>query len=145
MKRVVPKYVLKIHIDEASARAIINNPKIRKHASAVENEIYYKDGVLVLSSSTGLDVDEELISMVINAYGKPAKAEAYIVYGNGRERKIFDGTLDPRKPLSIHPSGEEEEEFEEEFDEEFDEEELDLFNEEDFYDDEEYYDEEEEY
>ena len=140
---MVPKYVLKIHIDEASARAIINNPKIRKHASAVENEIYYKDGVLVLSSSTGLDVDEELISMVIDAYGKPAKAEAYIVYGNGRERKIFDGTLDPRKPLSIHPSKEEEEE-EEEFEEEYDEEELDLFNEEDFYDEEEYYDEEEE-
>jgi len=87
--------------------------------------------------------------MVITSYGKPAKAEGYIIV-NGKERKVFDGMLDPRKPLSIHQTGTEqkvEEEYEEEFEEE-EEEEFDLFNEEDFYEeeeDEDFYDEEEEY
>ncbi|MCD6551476.1 hypothetical protein [Thermotoga sp.] len=142
------RYILRVHIDEASAQSILQNSKIQRHVERTGDELYY-DNALVIATKPGNDIDEELISMVINAYGKPAKAEGYLVV-NGKERKIFDGFLDPRKPLSIHQAGadrrtEREDEYEDEFEEE--EEEYDLFNEEDFYDeeDEDFYDEEEEY
>nr|WP_233185679.1 hypothetical protein [Thermotoga sp. SG1] len=148
MKIVDFRYILRVHIDEASAQEILNSSKIQKHAKEVKNNLYYDDA-LVIESEPGYDVDDDLVMMVITSYGKPAKAEGYIIV-NGKKRKVFDGMLDPRKPLSIHQTGTEqkvEEEYEEEFEEEEDEE-FDLFNEEDFYEEEEeedFYDEEEEY
>ncbi|AIY87093.1 MULTISPECIES: hypothetical protein [unclassified Thermotoga] len=142
------RYILRIHISEEAAEEILNNSKIQKRASEVKNKLYY-DNALVIESEPGYDVDEDLIMMVITAYGKPAKAEGYLVV-NGKERKVFDGMLDPRKPLSIHQTEterkHEEEEEEEEYDE--DEEDFDLFNEEDFFEEEEeedFFDEEDEY
>jgi len=143
VKSVDFRYILRIHISEEAAKEILNNGKIQKQASEVKNKLYY-DNALVIESEPGYDVDEDLIMMVITAYGKPAKAEGYLVV-NGKERKVFDGMLDPRKPLSIHQT-ETEQEFEEEEDEYDEDEDFDLFNEEDFFDEEEdFFDEEDEY
>ncbi|AAD36316.1 hypothetical protein THMA_1266 [Thermotoga maritima MSB8] len=141
------RYILRIHISEEAAEEILNNSKIQKRASEVKNKLYY-DNALVIESEPGYDVDEDLIMMVITAYGKPAKAEGYLVV-NGKERKVFDGMLDPRKPLSIHQTETERKHEEEEEEEEYDEDEdFDLFNEEDFFEEEEeedFFDEEDEY
>ncbi|PLV59958.1 hypothetical protein [Thermotoga sp. KOL6] len=142
------RYILRVHIDQEAAQEILKNKKIQSHAEKVHNELHYDGDTLVIVSKPGHDVDEELIMLVISAYGKPAKAEGYLVV-NGKERKVFDGMLDPRKPLSIHQTETERktEEFEEEEEDFEEDEDFDLFNEEDFYeeDEEDFYDEEDEY
>jgi len=143
------RYLLKMSVDKETARKVIMDAKIAKRASMTKSEVSYEEGYLVVKPQEDHDIDDELIKLILQAIGKPVEARAFLIT-NGKEKEVFRGYLDPKKPLGMSTSSEQKSKVEEETveeEEEVEEELFDLFDEEEFFEEEEdlFTDEEEEY
>ena len=139
------RYLLKMSIDKETARRVIMDAKIAKRAGITKSEVAYEEGYLVVRPQVDHDIDDELIKLILQAIGKPVEAKALLIT-NGKEKEVFRGYLDPKKPLGMSTTSEQKGKVEEETAEEEEEEIFDLFDDEEFFEEDEdlFTDEEEE-
>jgi len=143
------RYLLKMFVDKETARKVIMDAKVAKRASITKSEVSYEESYLVVKPQEDHDIDDELIKLILQAIGRPIEARALLIT-NGKEKEVFRGYLDPKKPLGISTTPEQKRKEEEKImkeEEEMEEGDLfDIFNEEEFFEEEDLFtDEEEDY
>ena len=142
------RYLLKMFVDKETARKVIMDAKVAKRASITKNEVSYEESYLVVKPQEDHDIDDELIKLILQAIGRPIEARALLIT-NGKEKEVFRGYLDPKKPLGISTTPEQKRKEEEKImkeEEEMEGDLFDIFNEEEFFEEEDLFtDEEEDY
>lgn len=129
------RYLLKMFVDKETARKVIMDAKVAKRASITKSEVSYEESYLVVKPQEDHDIDDELIKLILQAIGKPIEARALLIT-NGKEKEVFRGYLDPKKPLGISTTPEQKKKEEEKTmkeEEEMEGELFDIFNEEEFF------------